>query len=158
MSKLSKSLKDNKTTIIVISVLWLILTVILVSPIAYSIAEATDNGIFNISKFIELLVPSITSFDAITKVFTEDCIGIFGKTLLYFTVAYIIFAVVGLFKSKPKSDYADIEHGSSDWCEHGEQYKILSKNKGIILAENNYLPIDKRGNVNVLVVGRIRFW
>ena len=36
--------------------------------------------------------------------------------------------------------------------------KILDKNKGIVLAENNYLPVDKRGNVNVLVVGRIRFW
>jgi len=42
--------------------------------------------------------------------------------------------------------------------QRGEQYKILDKNKGIVLAENNYLPVDKRGNVNVLVVGRIRFW
>ena len=50
-------------------------------------------------------------------------------------------------------DYEDIENGSSDWCEGGEQYKILSKNKGIILAEDNYLPVDKIGNVNVLVVG-----
>ena len=40
----------------------------------------------------------------------------------------------------------------------GEQYQILNRNKGIILAEDNYLPLDKRGNVNVLVVGRFRFW
>ena len=39
-----------------------------------------------------------------------------------------------------------------------DNLKILSKNKGIILAEDNYLPLDKRGNVNVLVVGRFRFW
>ena len=32
------------------------------------------------------------------------------------------------------------------------------KKKGIILAENHYLPVDKRGNVNVLVVGRFWFW
>ena len=35
---------------------------------------------------------------------------------------------------------------------------VLSKKEGIILAENNYLPVDKRGNVNVLVVGRIWIW
>ena len=51
-----------------------------------------------------------------------------------------------------------IEHGSSDWSEGGEQYRILSKNKGIILAQKNYLPIGKRGNLNVLVVGRFWFW
>ena len=58
----------------------------------------------------------------------------------------------------PKSEYENIEHGSSDWSQNGEQYRVLSKNNGIILAENNYLPVDKRGNTNVLVVGRIRFW
>ena len=35
----------------------------------------------------------------------------------------------------------------------GEQYQILNNKKGIVLAENNNLPVDKRGNVNVLVVG-----
>ena len=53
----------------------------------------------------------------------------------------------------PKHRYDDIEHGSSDWSSHGEQYQILNRKEGIILAENNYLPVDKRGNVNVLVVG-----
>ncbi len=66
--------------------------------------------------------------------------------------------VIGILKARPKHEYTDIEHGSSDWSEGGEQYSILSKNKGIILAQNNYLPVDKRGNVNVLVVGRFWFW
>ena len=61
-------------------------------------------------------------------------------------------------KTGSKYDYKNIEHGSSDWSKSGSQYQILNRNKGIILAENNYLPVDKRGNVNVLVVGRIRFW
>ena len=65
----------------------------------------------------------------------------------------MIVATIGIVRSKPKSDFKDIENGSSDWSQGGEQYKILSKNKGIILAEDNYLPLDKRGNVNVLVVG-----
>ena len=45
-----------------------------------------------------------------------------------------------------------------DKLDISEILKRLDKNKGIILAENNYLPVDKRGNVNVLVVGRFRFW
>ena len=66
--------------------------------------------------------------------------------------------IIGFIKTAPKNEYSDIEQGSSAWASNGEQYKILSKNKGIILAENNYLPVDKIGNVNVLVVGRIRIW
>ena len=151
--KVKKTLKDNKKSMIVIGVLWIILTVILVAPIAYSIVEATDNGIFNFASFLENLFTNIVSFNSITKVFTVECIGTFFKTLLYFTIFYIIFAIIGLFRSKPKSEYTDIEHGSSDWSEGGEQYRVLSKHKGILLARDNYLPVDKRGNINVLVVG-----
>ena len=151
--KVKKTLKDNKKSMIVIGVLWIILTVILVAPIAYSIVEATDNGIFNFASFLENLFTNIVSFNSITKVFTAECIGTFFKTLLYFTIFYIIFAIIGLFRSKPKSEYTDIEHGSSDWSEGGEQYRVLSKHKGILLARDNYLPVDKRGNINVLVVG-----
>lgn len=82
----------------------------------------------------------------------------FFETTVYFTLFYIVVVIIGLVKSAPKNEYTDIEHGSSDWSENGEQYRILSKNKGIILAQNNYLPINKRGNVNVLVVGRFGFW
>lgn len=56
----------------------------------------------------------------------------------------------------PKHEFSDIEHGSSDWAT-GEQYEVLSNKKGILLAEKHYLPVDKRGNTNVLVVGRFRF-
>ena len=77
---------------------------------------------------------------------------------MLFSIFYVICTTIGLFRSKPKNEYVDIEHGSSDWCEGGEQYKVLSKHKGILLAQEHYLPVDKRGNVNVLVVGRIWFW
>ena len=152
--KVKKTLKDNKISLIIIGVLWIILTIILVSPIAYSIGNSINaNGIFDFGVFIEEVVTNITSFNTFPKVFGEKYIGIFFKTLGYYTILYIIFATIGLFKSTAKSDYKDIEHGSSDWSENGEQYTVLSKNKGILLAENNYLPIDKRGNINVLVVG-----
>ena len=156
--KFTKTIKDNKVSIIIIMVLWVLLTIVLVAPVAYSIVESNVNGSFDLAVFIEKIFPAITSFSTIGVVFGTTYIGTFLKTLAYFTLIYLIFAVVGLFKSRPKHQYTDIEHGSSDWSEGGEQYKVLSKNKGIILAQDNYLPINKRGNINVLVVGRIRFW
>ena len=156
--KVKKTLKDNKTSMILIGVLWIILTIILVSPIAKSIVDATDNGVFVFGTFLGEVFQNIVSFNSITQVFGAAYIGTFFKTLLWFSIFYAICTTIGLFRSKPKSEYADIEHGSSDWSEGGEQYQVLDKNKGIILAEDNYLPVDKRGNVNVLVVGRFRFW
>lgn len=95
--------------------------------------------------------------DNFGKVFKGDYIGTFFKAEGYFSIVLLICTFVGFFKSMPKNEYTDIEHGSSDWAT-GEQYKVLSKKKGILLAENHYLPVDKRGNTNVLVVGRIRIW
>lgn len=155
--KVSKTLKDNKKSIIIIAVLWIFFTIVLVAPIGYSIGLASQSGTFNFDTFLENIFTQIVSFSAITKVFDTAILGYFGKTLLYFTIIYIIIALIGLFKSRPKHEYTDIEHGSSDWSEGGEQYSILSKNKGIILSKHNFLPINKRGNVNVLVVGRFRF-
>ena len=156
--KFTKTIKDNKVSIVIIMVLWVLLTIVLVAPVAYSIVESTVNGSFDLAVFIEKIFPAITSFSTIGVDFGTAYIATFLKTLAYFTLIYLIFAVIGLFKSRPKHQYTDIEHGSSDWSEGGEQYKVLSKNKGIILAQDNYLPINKRGNINVLVVGRIRIW
>lgn len=156
--KVSKTLKDNRKSIIIIAVLWVILSIVLVAPIGYSIGLASQSGSFDFNIFLENVFTELVSFTSITRVFDAAYIGYFGKTLLYFTILYLIFAFIGLFKSRPKHQYTDIEHGSSDWSENGEQYSILSKNKGIILSKHNYLPTNKRGNVNVLVVGRFRFW
>ena len=82
----------------------------------------------------------------------------FFSALWKFTIVYSIAMFIGFVRTAPKNEYTDIEQGSSDWASRGEQYKVLSNKKGIILAENNYLPVDKRGNVNVLVVGRFGFW
>ena len=97
-------------------------------------------------------------FKAFSGLAKNSAIGTYIKTLIVFTFGYAIFVIIGVLRTAPKNEYENIEHGSSDWSQNGEQYQILSKNKGIILAEDNYLPVDKRGNVNVLVVGRIRIW
>ena len=140
-------------------VLWVIFAIVLVCPLAVSIAESTNQqGALNIGLVIEKFIPCFTDISTRFKVFSTAYIGTFGKTLLYFSIFYVVISIIFYIKNKSKGEYYNIEHGSSDWSENGEQYKVLSKNKGIILAEDNYLPVDKRGNINTLIVGRIRFW
>ena len=156
--KVEKVFKNFKKGFILYAIIWLILTILFIAPVAISTTETIKKfGSFSLANFMEFFVPNISSFTSILKVWQGEYIGDFLQTELVFSLLLIVAVIIGLVKTAPKNEYTDIEHGSSDWSEGGEQYKILSKNKGIILAQNNYLPIDKRGNVNVLVVGRIRF-
>lgn len=159
MEKLIKVLKQSTKFLIVIAILWIILAITIVSPIAYSIVESiSQTGRVNSNVFLQTLIDSLISFNTFGKMFNGEYFPTFVKCLGYYTIGFIVLSIIGFMKSKPKGEYHDIEHGSSDWSENGEQYKVLSKNKGIILAEDNYLPVDKRGNINTLIVGRIRFW
>lgn len=157
--KVEGAIRRNKKNFIIFIVLWLILAIVLVMPISFSIVNATIDGVFKFDRFIGGIAGAFTNIGTtIGKTFTENYLGTYFSTLLKFTVLYAIFVLVGLIKTAPKHEFADIEHGSSDWSKNGEQYRVLSDKKGIILAQNNYLPVNKRGNVNVLVVGRFRFW
>ncbi|MFR2533838.1 MAG: hypothetical protein ACLTEH_01915 [Clostridia bacterium] len=159
MEKLKRVIAQSKVFLITIGVLWIVLAIVLVSPVAYSIKEATNAmGVFNMNTFMEKLIPAISSFTTIGKMFSATYFETFLTCLGNFSIVFIFCSIIGFIKSKPKGEYHNIEHGSSDWSEHGEQYKILNKNKGIILAEENYLPVDKRGNINTLIVGRFWFW
>ncbi len=114
-------------------------------------------GEFNFGEFIDSFVGVYTNFGELFRTlgsYIKELISLLWK----FTIVYAIFMFIGFVKTAPKNEYTDIEQGSSDWASKGEQYKILNPKKGIILAENNYLPVDKRGNVNILVVGRFRIW
>ena len=160
MDKIKRAIKKSKGKIIVILILWLILAIVFVAPIAISLqdaGEAKKIEMFNV--FFERIGETIVNpFNSIALAFSTTYIASFLDWLWKFSLVYLIFAIVGIAKAMPKHEYDDIEHGSSDWCENGEEYKTLSKTKGIILAEKEFLPVDKRGNVNVLVVGRFRFW
>lgn len=156
--KIEGAIKKNKNAFIICLILWLILAIVFVAPVAYSSFQANASGVFSLNTFMEVLVDNITNpFATLGNIFSKGATHNFVSTLIGFSIVYVIIFLVGFFKSTPKNEYTDIEHGSSDWSQKGKQYKILDKNKGIILAENNYLPVDKRGNVNVLVVGRFRF-
>ena len=157
--KIEGAIRRNRTSFIICAILWCVLAIVFVSPFAYSSHVAGLSGQLELETFFTTFGSSITSpFSTFGKVFSEGAGGTFFFYFIIFTIFFALFFFVGVFKSAPKNEFTDIEHGSSDWSQRGEQYQILSKNKGIILAEDNYLPVDKRGNVNVLVVGRIRFW
>ena len=157
--KIEGAIKKTRKYIIIYAILWLFCVIVFVMPAGAAIAESSTNGAFDFGKFFSIFTSYVLKpFSSFGKVFLPTYISSFIGILWKFTFIYVIIAIVGMIKNAPKNEYEDIEHGSSDWSQRGEQYQILSKNKGIILAENNYLPLDKRGNVNVLVVGRFWFW
>ena len=157
--KIEGVIRRNRSRFIVFVALWIFACIFFIMPLTCSIVDATINGVFQLEKFFSLFTNYITHpFSVIFKSLTINYIGTFFKSLGFFSIIYLIFMFVGFFKTAPKNEFTDIEHGSSDWSKNGEQYSILSNKKGILLAENNYLPIDKRGNTNVLVVGRIWIW
>ena len=152
-NKFKKFMKKNLKYFIFALILWVIAEIVLAAPIAYTISESYVDGKFDIALFIQDLVGNIVSFSSITKVFDEAVIGVFEKTTLWFGAIIAIAVTIGAIKGRDKTEYQDIEHGSSDWSENGEQYRVLSRNSGLILAQNNYLPLNKLGNINVLIVG-----
>ena len=152
--KISGGIRRNKKVFIIGVVLWALLTIVLVLPFTYSSSVAVEGGQFNLLKFMEEFAGNIAApGKTISYIFSNGLAGKLMSNWFGLTIIYMIFFAIGFIRTMPKHQYSDIEHGSSDWSEHGEQYQVLSSKKGIILAENNYLPVDKRGNVNVLVVG-----
>ncbi len=152
--KLEGALKKGKTTIIVFIILWFLLAIVFVMPMTGANYTKIAKGAFDSNLYIKTFSYMFTHpIDGFKKLANVKQIGTYVKNLLGFSLFYSLILIVGLIRLMPKHRYDDIEHGSSDWSAHGEQYQILNKKEGIILAENNYLPVDKRGNVNVLVVG-----
>ena len=162
--KLKRAITKIKGKLIVAAILVLIITIIGVAAFSVSVYNGIEAGkltnvYFDWQIFFESIATYLMKpFEATKLCFTTDCFSTFWQIEKYFIIVYLLFVVVGITKAFPKHEFDDIEHGSSDWSENGEQYRILSKNKGIVLAEKNYLPVDKRGNVNVLVVRRIWCW
>lgn len=157
--KIEGAIRRNRKNFIIYIIFWIMIVVFLIPPFVYSSYIAKTQGSFDLSSFLEVFPKTMsTPFSTFGNMISVGTMGNYFNSLVWFTIIYTIFFIVGFVKSAPKNEYTDIEHGSSDWSQRGEQYRILSNKKGIILAENNYLPVDKRGNVNVLVVGRIRFW
>ncbi len=154
--KIKGALKKSKWIFIIGIAIWIALSILLSAPIGKAIVDVKQVQGATSDTFIDILFKNWKNlWPTFGKAFEPQYFTTFMKVELYVTLAVIFIMIVGLVKSMPKNEYSGIENGSSDWAS-GEQYSILSKKQGILLAENHYLPVDKRGNTNVLVVGR--FW
>ena len=157
--KLKRGIKKYKAKFIVGFILWIVISIVFVAPVSISLYDATSSGSLDWTILFNKIGENIVNpFRSLGLAYSSNYIGAFLGFLWKFTLVYIIVVAIGIAKSMPKHEFDDIEHGSSDWSENGEEYRTLSKNKGILLAQKEYLPVDKRGNVNVLVVGRFWLW
>ena len=150
--KVEGAIRKNKKYFILFGILWLFIAIVLIVPLvtAYNIPAPEESSLGALGVFVDSMK---NPFKALETLGESGYMGAYFKSLGVFSIIFAIFFIVGVARSAPKNEYTDFEHGSSDWSKNGEQYTVLSNKKGIILAENNYLPVDKRGNVNVLVVG-----
>ena len=159
--KLKTAFRKIKTKLIVYLVLVIVVAIIGVAPFNVSVqeglmaAKAGDDfwGVFLTQLFHNIQQPFASFGQCFSMYFLA-----YMNTLKWYLLACAFFALIGIIKAIPKHEFQDIENGSSDWSENGEKYSVLSKKKGIVLTEKNYLPVDKRGNVNVLVVRRFWCW
>ena len=137
--KIEGAIRRNRKNFIIYAILWVVIALVFVSPFSYSAHVAGLDGEFNLEIFITTFGQSITNpFATLGALFTNGAVGNFISTLLVVTIFYTVFFFIGFVRTAPKNEF--------------------TKSKGIILAEDNYLPLDKRGNINVLVVGRFWFW
>ena len=161
--KLKKAVIKIKGKLIVAAFLVLVIIIMGVAPFSVAMKDAVsqplESGKFNWEVlFVQFGKGITTPLEQFKKCLSGEYFYSFWYITKYFLGFYAIFVIIGILKAIPKHEYDGIENGSSDWCENGEQYKVLSKTKGIVLAEKNFLPVDKRGNVNVLVVRRFWCW
>lgn len=161
--KLKKSFRKIRGRLIIYLIVIIVGIFAIVAPISRAVtdgirvANETGNTNEGMMEFFYDLSYIVEPAENLTTVFTVDYISNFLTGTIWFVSFACVFAIIGIIKAMPQHEFTDIENGSSDWAE-GEQYKILSKKEGIVLAEKNYLPVDKRGNVNVLVVRRLWCW
>lgn len=162
--KIRRALHKMKGRLIIYAVAIIVGTFAIVAPISravtdgINVANETGDQTEGTKTFFYHLAYIAEPGENILKVFTEEYFENFMRGTGIFLAIAVFFAIIGIIKALPKHEFDDIENGSSDWAENGEQYRVLSKKSGIILAEKNYLPVDKRGNVNVLVVRRFWCW
>ncbi|MBO5348850.1 MAG: hypothetical protein J6A89_03410 [Clostridia bacterium] len=148
--------EKNKKKIIIYLILWLTLAIVFVLPISVAAIDSINEK-FELNKFTSIVGNYILNIETRVKAFQSIYISNTKALIGYYTFFYCLVLIVIFLQNKGTKNYYNIEHGSSDWCKAGEQYKILSRNSGILLAQKNYLPLNKPGNINVLLIGRIRF-
>ena len=80
--KLNKALKKSKTSLIIALVLWVIITIVLVSPISYAVARSMINNKFDLNQFLTEIGPAITNISTLLNSLIVTSITIHSKLYL----------------------------------------------------------------------------
>jgi len=151
-------LNKRKPILIMLGVVFVLLTLFVVP--AY-VRTKVDSIAAEESKSVIIL-----TFEAFQKNITDiggnlgtsfKNFSVFGEAYKNFLITYLILGGALVLFTKTSSEYQDIEHGSAGWAENGEEYSVLSKKDGFILADKHYLPViptpPQAKNGNILVIG-----
>ena len=124
MNKRKNACEKNKKYLILFLVLWIVLEIVLIAPMSVAIAESTSaQGQFELANFIENFGKEVSSFTAITRIGSAGAGSAFGKGTLWLTILCLVVTAIGIIKSKPKSNYEDIENGTGAyWDSEEKQY------------------------------------
>ena len=150
--------EQRKALIIMLGVVFIILALFAVPAITRTQIDAqiAGNEISGINLIIDAFSKNISDVGGSIGVAFANFATYF-EHLKTFSIIYLVAGVILLLMMKTDSEYKDIEHGSAGWAENGEQYQVLSKKEGFILAKDNYLPViptpPQAKNGNILVIG-----
>ena len=83
--------------------------------------------------------------------------GDYFDSLKMFSLVYFVIFIVLMLMIKTEKEFAGVEHGSAGWAENGEEYEVLSRTEGFILAKDHFMPMIPNPppgkNGNILVIG-----
>ena len=157
MKLINKIITLLKKNLILLFAVWLIIAIIIIPALSLAIVQGSVLASSDIDAslpFVGNLTYFISNpFLTLGYIFNPRFFGTYLETLKNFTGIYLLLVVFLAYKYEESKPYDGKEYGSARWSKDGEQYKILSKTSGIILAKDNYLPVDKQGNTNVMVIG-----
>ena len=157
MKLINKIITLLKKNLILLFAVWLIIAIIIIPALSLAIVQGSVLASPDIDAslpFVGNLTYFISNpFLTLGYIFNPRFFGTYLETLKNFTGIYLLLVVFLAYKYEESKPYDGKEYGSARWSKDGEQYKILSKTSGIILAKDNYLPVDKQGNTNVMVIG-----
>jgi len=151
---------DKKFRITIYFIIFIVLTYFVCGTYASTMSQIERNNIQGFTFLLYFLKNIFFNLNPITifkEIFLLECSSstrnIFMDAFKPIFVFFAIIIAILEIKNKLKGDYEDIEHGSSGWA-NGDQYQILNKDTGIILAQKNYLTTDNKFiNKNVLIIG-----
>lgn len=156
MEEFLKNFKKVSIIAIIAYIIFLVFTVpALAVTIAYGNTAISKDAVSFLPVFENLKYTMSNpgfSFSVLFSGSGKTVANFFNLFIIYTSLYWLIICYLVL-RMGNKKEWEGIEHGSASWAKNGEEYSVLSKTKGILLAKDHYLPVTKTGNINVMVVG-----